>query len=151
MIRVISLRKTSKSEFDRIEDEFLKRLSKYHKVKLVDLKRGKIKSGSEAADLQQLRENLKPGEYVVAMSEEGRQFTSRDFSSLIEKRLVDCRQGIAFVIGGPEGLPGEIIASADMVMSLSKMTFPHKIARMLLIEALYRSFDILRGGKYHKD
>ncbi len=85
------------------------------------------------------------GAVVIALSEEGREFTSVEFA----KQLGRFDRKLVFVIGGPYGLAPEIRARADLLWSLSKLTFTHELARLLLFEQLYRATNILRGGHYH--
>ena len=80
------------------------------------------------------------------MSEEGREYSSVEFAAFLKK--VDTK--VTFVIGGADGLTDEVKQSGDLLWSLSKLTFPHEVARMLLFEQLFRANDINSGGKYHR-
>ena len=80
-------------------------------------------------------------------SEDGREFSSREFAG----HLAQIHRKIVLVIGGPDGLTDEFKKKTDIVISLSRMTFPHEMARMLLSEQLFRALNILNGGKYHND
>ena len=85
------------------------------------------------------------GALVVALTEEGREFSTKEFSEYLGK--VDRR--IVFIIGGPFGIADEVKKRADLLMALSKMTFTHEMARFLLCEQLYRALNLLNGGAYH--
>ena len=150
-LKIIAIRKGENREIEVLEAEYLKRLKRYVKVDIVDVKRGKLKNKDNSElDAERVLSLLKPGEFVIVLAETGKEYTSEEFSWFIEKKLVECRSGIVFVIGGPEGIPVKIVQRANGVLSLSKMTFPHKLARLLLIEALYRAYDLMHGGNYHK-
>ena len=83
---------------------------------------------------------------VIILSEDGREYTSQEFAAVLNK--VDSK--ITFVIGGADGLTPEVKQSGSLLWSLSKLTFPHEVARMLLFEQLFRAIDINSGGKYHR-
>jgi 23S rRNA (pseudouridine1915-N3)-methyltransferase len=87
---------------------------------------------------------------VLAMDETGKQFTSREFSKLVYKSFEDGGASINFVVGGFDGLPEEIKSNHQLI-SLSKMTWTHQMARLLLIEQIYRASEIYKGSNYHKD
>lgn len=81
---------------------------------------------------------------------EGRQFSSEEFSEIIEKNSVLGKSTFNFVIGSSFGLAGEVKDFCDLRLSMSKMTFPHQLARLMLLEQIYRGFQIIGNGKYHK-
>lgn len=87
--------------------------------------------------------------YTVVLVINGEQLASPELAAFLEKRAVESRE-VAFVIGGPEGLPREVIEAADYQLSFSKLTFPHDLAMVVLAEALYRASSISAGSKYHK-
>lgn len=91
------------------------------------------------------------GDYVVLLDERGKRLTSRDFSRFIEQKAVSLSRNLIFVIGGPYGFSKEVYHRADMQLSLSDMTFPHEVARFMIIEQIYRALTILRGEPYHHD
>lgn len=87
--------------------------------------------------------------YAVALVIDGQQFTSPELAAFLEKRALDGRE-VCFLIGGPEGLPEAVIAQADVSWGLSKLTFPHDLAMVILLETLYRASTISAGLPYHK-
>ena len=101
----------------------------------------------EAADIGR---NIPPDAYVVAMCVEGRQMKSEGMGDLIAARAGSGKPKLCFVIGGSFGLSDKIKSKADMKLSMSQMTFPHHLARVMLIEQLYRGFKINEGSRYHK-
>ena len=94
---------------------------------------------------------IAPGDYVVLMDERGREMTSREFASFIDKKASSLGRNLVFVIGGPYGFSERVYGRADMKMGLSKLTFTHEMARVLTAEQIYRAMTILRGEPYHHD
>jgi 23S rRNA (pseudouridine1915-N3)-methyltransferase len=88
---------------------------------------------------------------LVLLDEKGRELTTVEFAEWLEKRMQDSRKRILFVIGGPWGFSDEVYTAADVRISLSRMTFPHQLVRLLFAEQLYRAFTIIRGEPYHHE
>jgi len=86
----------------------------------------------------------------VVLDPGGRQLSSEEFAGMVENWEGQGRQVVSFIIGGPDGLSPAVIARADLLLSLSRMTFTHEMARLLLLEQLYRAYSIKAGTKYHK-
>ncbi|KMQ51977.1 rRNA large subunit methyltransferase [Chitinispirillum alkaliphilum] len=107
-----------------------------------------IKDSDPQTEGRKLLQTMK-GEkaFVFAMGEEGRQYSSREFA----RRLESCNRRAVFVIGGPEGLSMEVKDYAAEIISLSRMTLTHELARLFLLEQLYRGISIIHNRKYHKD
>ena len=91
----------------------------------------------------------KTGAYVVALDEIGKEFDSSGFSEFLQKKLNESVRTLFFVIGGSYGLSDEVRKCANITVALSKLTFPHQLVRLILVEQLYRAFSIIRGEKYH--
>ena len=89
------------------------------------------------------------GDYIILLDENGKQFTSVDFSENLEKLMASGSKRIVFVIGGPYGFSQDVYAKANAKMSLSPMTFSHQMVRLIFVEQLYRAFTILKGEPYH--
>jgi 23S rRNA (pseudouridine1915-N3)-methyltransferase len=123
-------------------EEYVKRLGRYHTLRTTHIA---DKYAYNADYLQQVAGNS----YKVAMAIEGRQFESQELATFLGKRAMEGRE-ISWMIGGPEGLPQQVIDQADLPMSLSKLTFPHDLAMVVLAEALYRASTIESGHPYHK-
>lgn len=122
-------------------DEYLTRLKHFHTLRVTHI-----------ADKHNTTSHIDAAigsAYSIALVIDGQQLTSPELASFLEKRAVEGRE-VALVIGGPEGLPADIIAQADFQLSFSKLTFPHDLAMVILVEALYRASSISTGGKYHK-
>lgn len=123
-------------------DEFAKWLSPYAKLEIVELPDSNVAKEGQAI-VKALEKERSAA--VVVLSEEGRQFTSTAFAA----KLGSFDRKIVFVIGGPCGLAPEVKQRADLLWSLSKLTFTHELARLLLMEQLFRATNILHGGSYH--
>lgn len=154
-ITILSVEKHRTRELVALEEEFIKRLSKYCKVVSTGIKRPKISDtiSSSAvcnAEGEMILKKVKETDFVVALDSSGTMVDSKTFALQVKYWQQSGKQSIVFIIGGPHGLAEKVKTRANFVLSLSKLTFSHEIARMLLCEALYRVFDILQGGKYHK-
>lgn len=102
-----------------------------------------------AAEANRIRAALPPGSLLVALDEHGRDWTTRGFAESLE-RWRDAAEQVAFVIGGPDGLDASLKAGARLLLRLSSMTLPHALARVLLVEQLYRSWSLLANHPYHR-
>ena len=123
-------------------DEFAKWLGPYAKLEVQELPDSNVAKEGQAI-LKALERDR--GAALVALSEEGKEFTSVKFAEVLGK----FDRKVVFVIGGPYGLAPEIRAKADLLWSLSRLTFTHELARLLLFEQLFRAVNILHGGSYH--
>lgn len=133
------------------EKEYLKRINRYASIELAEIKgvkgedREAIKREGERI-LSRVQENS----YLVALTERGRGFDSAEFSRWLEEMAVKGTSYITFIVGGAAGLDDSVLGKADMTLSLSPMTLPHQLARLVFIEQLYRAFTIIKGESYHK-
>lgn len=121
--------------------EYLARLQHMHRVRVTHI----ADKHNDAEHLLQAA----GGAYKVALVIDAPQFTSSELAQFLEKRAQDARE-ICFLIGGPEGLPASVVTAADKQWGLSKLTFPHDLAMVVLLEALYRASTITVGHPYHK-
>ena len=124
-------------------DEYAKWLGAYAKVEIKELPDSTIEKEGVAIIKELEKEH---GSYIVVLSEEGRQFSSEEFATQLGK----LDRKVVFVIGGPDGLTPAVKAKANLLWSLSKLTFTHELARLLLFEQLFRAENILNGGHYHR-
>lgn len=139
-------------------DEYVKRLSSYCKIDIVELKDESIsdkpneKEIKKAIDLEGKRvvALLKDNEYLISLDLNKKEMTSEEFAGFINAQLESHGANISFVIGGSYGLSDELKARANNSICLSKMTFPHQLARLILLEQIYRAFKILNNETYHK-
>lgn len=157
-IRLVCVGKLREQFFVDAFNEYSKRLSAYCKFECAELNETKLGSSpsdkeiaaaldKEAADIERA---LGKDAYVIAMCVEGMQLKSEDLAQRISSLAVAGRGRICFVIGGSFGISPRIKQRADMRLSMSEMTFPHHLARVMLAEQIYRAFKILEGSKYHK-
>jgi 23S rRNA (pseudouridine1915-N3)-methyltransferase len=123
-------------------DEYLKRLTHYHDIRVTHI------PDKWAYDANQLL-TAAGSAYKVALVIEGNQLSSQHLADFLQRRAMDGRE-LCFIIGGPEGLPEQVIETADYQWSFSKLTFPHDLAMVVLLEALYRASTINAGLPYHK-
>jgi 23S rRNA (pseudouridine1915-N3)-methyltransferase len=137
-------------------DEYIKRLTKFCNLKIVELDEYKLPDKPSQKDIDNALSNeakniLKHCEgYIVSMCIEGTQISSEDLAQKFENVSLNGYGTITFIIGSSFGLDGSIKANSNFKLSMSKMTFTHQIARMLLLEQIYRAFQINTNGKYHK-
>lgn len=155
-IMLLAVGKTSTDYIQRGIDMFLKRVNHYLPVELSiipDLKSTKGLTG----DSQKVREGksilgaLTPCDVVILLDERGKEFTSREFASMLDRRMVQGVKRLVFVIGGPYGFSEEVYNRADGKISLSRMTFTHEMVRLFFVEQIYRAMTILKGEPYHHD
>ena len=123
-------------------EEYTKRLGRFHNIRVTHL------ADKHANDTDQIQNAIGKAHCVV-MEIAGRQFTSEGLAGFLDKRSLEGRE-VCFVIGGPDGLPQEVIKKADTLWSLSQLTFPHDLAMVVLAEALYRASTISAGHPYHR-
>ena len=154
---ILSVGKLKEKPYREMADEYLKRLSrfgKYEEIELPDLPEG----GGSAALEEQVKtkegeailSRIKPGDHVIALTIPGKQTDSPALAKHLQELRANGAGRIVFVIGGSLGLGKNVLERADEELSMSKMTFPHQLARVMLLEQLYRSEMILSGGRYHK-
>lgn len=151
-ITVIAVGKIGQKPVAQLCDEYRKRLGHHLPVEILEVRKGR---GSRPEDVMaseeaKLRSKTPDGALTVAMSEEGRGLSSVELAQEVNRWMVEGRQHVVFYIGGAHGLASTLKREAKLQWSLSKMTFPHDLARMLLWEQLYRALTIIRGEPYHK-
>lgn len=122
-------------------------------TELPDIKSTRSLTEAQQKELEGRRfiESLQPGDAVVLLDEHGREYTSREFAGMIDKRMSSGLKRLVFVIGGPYGFSEAMYARADAKLSLSRMTFSHEMVRLFFVEQIYRAMTILRGEPYHHD
>ncbi len=161
-IVIYTIGKTKENSILELEQNYLKRVKPYAKVEINEL--GSRASSSEPVPQIILKESesilskltgklsgqLTERDFVIALDERGSDLSSVQFSELLSSKMVGGVSSFTFVIGGAYGLHDKVRSRANAVISLSKMTFPHQLARLFLIEQLYRAFSIMRGEPYHK-
>lgn len=134
-------------------EEYAARLQHYTSFSITVLKekgRGKSASASIEEQGRILMQAVPPGAEIVVLDSRGKQFTSEGFSQKIDQWEMQAKKQICYLIGGSDGHGPAVIAAANLLISLSKMTFTHDMARLLLVEQLYRAHTIKAGEQYHK-
>ena len=154
-IKIIALGKIKEKFLKDGIDEFLKRLSPYASVEIIELQPVEIKDPNltqKALDQESVKilENIKPNSYVITLEILGKQLSSEDFAEKINEITVSGISELVFIIGSSCGISPKVSQRADFKLSISKMTFLHQFARLLLVEQIYRAFKINEGSSYHK-
>ena len=138
--------------------EYVKRLQRFCKLELVELPESRLPESPSPAEIQRalaaeaaaIRERLPKGVSVIALCIEGKPCSSRELSRRMEELAVAGKTQLTFLIGGSVGLDESLKWQADWRLSMSPMTFPHHLARIMLLEQIYRAYQISAGTKYHK-
>lgn len=154
-IKIIALGKIKEKFLKDGIDEFLKRLTPYAAVEVIELPAIEIKDENLTekvleAEGEKILERIKPHSYVITLEIQGKMLSSEDFAQKLETLINDGVSDVVFVIGSSCGISKTVSARADFKLSMSKMTFLHQFARLILTEQIYRAFKIMKGETYHK-
>lgn len=156
-INIVCVGKIKEKFFRDAIDEYSKRLSKYCKLDILELPDEKIPDRINDSIINEVKEkecnniinHLKKDSYIIALDLKGKEFSSEDFSKKIDNISMQ-NSKITFIIGGSLGLTDNLLSLADEKICFSKMTFPHQLIRIFLVEQIYRAFKISNGENYHK-
>ncbi len=146
-IKIISITRKEDSFIREGVQVYLKRLKHYMPVEEIIIKAPKEKEKEPELLLQQISKE----DYAVVLDENGKQFSSVDFSKWISGKINEGKKSVCFIIGGAYGFSDDIYKRADEKISLSKLTLPHQLAKLFFTEQLYRAFTIIKGEKYHHE
>jgi 23S rRNA (pseudouridine1915-N3)-methyltransferase len=154
-IRIIAVGERMPRWVDEVVDDYTRRLTGSLKVTLVEVPAGQRSSRGDPAlamhtEGQRLLALTRPQEFVAVLDERGTQLSTRELATWLAARQQDGRD-LVLVIGGPDGLAREVLARSDQKLSLSKLTLPHPLVRVVLAEQLYRAHTVLSGHPYHRD
>ena len=157
-IKVICVGKLKERFYHDAADEYAKRLYRYCNIEITELSEARISDNPSNAQIEDalfkeaaaIKKSIQSAALIVALCVEGKQIDSPALSELIKSTAAGGTPRLNFIIGGSMGLHNNIKSNADMLISMSKMTFPHHLARIMLLEQLYRAFNIINCGKYHK-
>lgn len=157
-ISVIAVGKLKEKYLKQAIDEYSKRLSRYCKLDITELPDEKTPDNASDKEEEQIRDKegklilskIKDNAYVVAMDLKGKELSSEEFAKFISNCGVMGNSNIVFVIGGSLGLSDEVRKRANYKLCFSKMTFPHQLFRVMLLEQVYRGFRINNNEPYHK-
>ena len=145
-IQLICVGKLKESFYADACDEYDKRLRRYCALERVELP----ETGDLERDGAAVLAKIPAGAFVIALCVEGKLGSSEELAELLSEQALQGRSRVSFVIGGSDGLSDAVKKAADLRLSMSRMTFPHHLARVMVLEQIYRAFNILGGGKYHK-
>jgi len=148
--------KTTEKHIAELVDLYTNRIKKYsvfENITLTDVKNTRKMPVQEqkAKEAIKIFQSITDDDYIILLDEKGKEFRTVEFSGFIEKLFFLPKKRIVFLIGGPWGFSEEVYVRADYKMSLSKMTFPHQLVRLLFLEQLYRVFTIIKGDPYHHE
>ena len=157
-IQIVSVGKLKEKYLKMGIEEYTKRLGAYAKVDLVEVPDEKAPENLSEADMEIVKKKegdrilakIGADTYVIALAIEGKMKTSEQFANDIESLMTYGRSKIAFVIGGSLGLHEDVMKRSDEKLSFSKMTLPHQLMKLVLVEQIYRAFRIMKGEPYHK-
>lgn len=151
MIKIITVGNIKEKYLKEAIEEYKKRLSKYTELEVIEVKDEGILPKSQAMEKERERieKHLSGKEYLITLEIEGKELTSPELSKKIEEILI-VNSNITFVIGGSYGISEILKKKANFHLSFSKLTFPHQLFRVLLLEQIYRAFKIINNEIYHK-
>ncbi len=158
MIKIITLGKLKEKYLVAGVNEYVKRLQAYTKVEMIELADESIPDNCSEANANNIKQKegkkvlskIKDSDYVIVLDVQGKQIDSIGLSKHIEKCMIEGKSTIVFVIGGSLGHGEEILKRANFSLSFSKMTFPHQLMKLILVEQVYRGFKIMKNESYHK-
>ena len=157
-ITVITVGKIKEKYLKDAIAEYSKRLSRYCKLEILEVADEKTPDGASEIVAENIREKegerilklIKEDAYVITLEISGKMLTSEELADRIETLGIQGKSHLVFVIGGSIGLGREVLRRSDYALSFSKMTFPHQLMRVILLEQIYRSYRIINGEPYHK-
>ena len=154
-IKIIAVGKIKESYIKEGINEFLKRLTPYATVEIIEISPSVIKNENETdkalqEEGEKILSRIKSSDYVITMEINGKELSSEDFAQKINSLTNEGTQTTVFVIGSSCGIGKNVSQRADFKLSMSRMTFLHEVARLILVEQIYRAFKIIKGEKYHR-
>ncbi len=157
-IEIISVGKIKEKHYRAAVDEYVKRLSRYCKLRQTEVADERAPQNLSAAEAEivkrreaeRILKKIGADDYVISLEIEGQALTSEKFAQKMNALAISGSSKISFVIGGSLGLAGSVKARSDYALSFSNMTFPHQLMKVVLLEQIYRSFKINKGEPYHK-
>lgn len=153
-ITLLSIGKTNEKYLEEGMKIYLKRLPHYTSFEYKELK--DVKKFSTTDDLKNKEgeiffQQIQNEDFIILLDEKGKEYTSIEFSSYINKHSVNSTKNLVFIIGGAFGFSEDLYKRANQKISLSNMTFSHQMIRLFFLEQMYRAFTIIRGEKYHNE
>lgn len=145
MIKIICIGKIKEKYLTDLINDYQKRINKYHKLEIIELKDSNINNEKE-----EILKHIKTSDYIISMCIESKLLTTLEFKDKIESLMLNGNSNITFIIGGSDGIHDEIKRLSNELISFSKLTFPHGLFRGILLEQIYRIFKIMNNETYHK-
>lgn len=145
MIKIICVGKLKEDYLKDLSSDYLKRISKYHKIELIELRDSNIEE-----EKNEILKNIKDNDYIISMVIDSKQYSSVELSNHINELFINGKSNISFIIGGSTGIHQDVLNRSNEFISFSKLTFPHGLFRAMLLEQIYRSFKIINNETYHK-
>lgn len=157
-IKLITVGKIKEKYFVNAVKEYTKRLGAYCKIETIEVSDEKCPEHLSDKEMLQVKDKegdrilskIKDSDYVIALAIEGKQLSSEDLADKINSLALSGKSDIAFIIGGSLGLADKVMKRSNYQLSFSKMTFPHQLMKVVLVEQIYRAFRIMNGHAYHK-
>mgnify|MGYP002757412476 FL=1 len=158
-IKIIAVGKIKEKFYKSAIEEYLKRMQTYNKIEIIEVNDEQAPENLSDKEIEQVKEKegekilskIQDSDYVVTLEIKGKQKDSVEFADFIENEMQEgFGRNLVFVIGGSNGLSKEVSQRSNYKLSFSKMTFPHQLMRVVLIEQIYRGFRIINGHPYHK-
>lgn len=156
-IKIICLGKVKETSLSNLIDEYKKRISKYANIEIIELQDEPLPNNPSEKDIlnikkveaTRIKSKIHSSDFVVCLDQYGKQLTSEELSDKIQDITVKGFSTIDFIIGGTTGLEKEFVANSNLVLSFSKLTFPHQLIRLFLSEQIFRAFKIMNNERYH--
>ena len=157
-ITILAVGKLKEKYWQAASAEYTKRLGKYCKIQIVEIKESLLPANASPADEEAVKvaegkdilSKIKSSDYVITLEIEGKSLSSPELAKHIDKLAITGKSNVVFVIGGSLGLSDEVSKRSNFKLSFSAMTFPHQMIRIFLLEQIYRSFKIIKNESYHK-
>jgi len=151
MIKIITVGQLKEKYLKEAVEEYKKRISKYTNIEIIEIKDEGLVEEAKAIELEgeKINKYISNKDYIITLEIEGKQMSSVEFSNKLERIQIE-NSNIVFIIGGSYGLSKDIKDKSNLKLSFSKMTFPHQLFRVILLEQIYRSYKIINNERYHK-
>lgn len=157
-ITILAVGKLKEKYWKQAIAEYEKRLGAYSKIEIIEVPDEKAPENMSEKEIEQVKEKegqrllakIKPQATVITLEIQGKMLSSEGLAKELQQRMTQGQSDFVFVIGGSNGLHEDVLKRSNYALSFSKMTFPHQMMRVVLIEQVYRAFKIMRGEAYHK-
>lgn len=157
-ITILAVGKLKEKYWKQAMSEYEKRLGPYSKIEIIEVPDEKAPENMSDKEIEQVKEKegqrllakIKPQATVITLEIQGNMLSSEGLAKELQQRMTQGQSDFVFIIGGSNGLHDDVLKRSNYALSFSKMTFPHQMMRVVLIEQVYRAFKIMRGEVYHK-